>query len=164
MFGCLAQCRQGPWLARPPRARIRAGSCRRPVAPIDRQIATVTWGKSTLCDFCCIGRKGSLPSTPVYWKACWTAIVNRRTIKGNNTGSQANAANLTPTRVTAMLNPMVGDTGSGGTQGLMPAPPAGSAAANKFQVGALSHLQADYGRYPETRPSAMAQIRLSQWI
>jgi hypothetical protein len=39
---------------------------------------------------------------------------------------------LTFTQVTAALNAVVGDSGSGGTKGLVPAPAAGDAAANKF--------------------------------
>lgn len=54
------------------------------------------------------------------------------TIKGNNTGITANASDLTATQVTAMLNNFVGDSGSGGTKGLVPAPASGDAAANKF--------------------------------
>ena len=54
------------------------------------------------------------------------------TIKGNNTGSLANALDLTAGQVTAMLNPVVGDSGSGGTKGLVPAPAAGDAAAGKY--------------------------------
>lgn len=38
----------------------------------------------------------------------------------------------TATQATALLNPMVGDSGSGGTKGLAPAPAAGDAAAGKF--------------------------------
>lgn len=38
----------------------------------------------------------------------------------------------TPTQVTADLIPLVGDSGSGGTKGLVPAPAAGDAAASKF--------------------------------
>ena len=37
-----------------------------------------------------------------------------------------------PRNVSAYVTDMVGDSGSGGTQGLVPAPPAGSAAAGKF--------------------------------
>lgn len=44
------------------------------------------------------------------------------TIKGNNTGGTANASDLTATQTTAMLDVMVGDSGSGGTKGLVPAP------------------------------------------
>lgn len=52
--------------------------------------------------------------------------------KGNNTGSTANALDLTATQLTAELNAMVGDSGSGGTKGLVPAPASGDAAAGKF--------------------------------
>lgn len=41
-------------------------------------------------------------------------------------------ASRTPTQVTATLVDMVGDSGSGGTKGLVPAPAAGDAAASKF--------------------------------
>ena len=41
-------------------------------------------------------------------------------------------ASRTPTQVTATLDAMVGDSGSGGTKGLVPAPAAGDAAASKF--------------------------------
>lgn len=54
------------------------------------------------------------------------------TIKGNNTGGTANALDLTGTQVTAMLANFVGDSGSGGTKGLVPAPASGDSAANKF--------------------------------
>lgn len=43
------------------------------------------------------------------------------TIRGNNTGSPATVLNLTPTETTAMLDNVVGDSGSGGTKGLVPA-------------------------------------------
>lgn len=54
------------------------------------------------------------------------------TIKGNNTVSPADPKDLTGTEVTALLNPVVGDTGAGGTKGLVPAPGAGDAAADKY--------------------------------
>lgn len=54
------------------------------------------------------------------------------TIKGNNTASTASVLDLTVTQVTAELNAMVGDSGSGGTKGLVPAPAAGDATAGKF--------------------------------
>jgi len=41
-------------------------------------------------------------------------------------------ASRTPTQVTATLTNMVGDSGSGGAKGLVPAPAAGDAAASKF--------------------------------
>jgi len=54
------------------------------------------------------------------------------TIKGNNTGGVADPLDLTATQTTAMLNNFVGDSGAGGTKGLVPAPAAGDAAANKY--------------------------------
>lgn len=54
------------------------------------------------------------------------------TIKGNNTGSQVATLNLTGAQVTAMLSNVVGDSGSGGTKGLVPAAPAGSAAKGQY--------------------------------
>lgn len=49
--------------------------------------------------------------------------------KNNGTGG---LGAYTPTQATAALNAMVGDSGSGGTKGLAPAPAAGDAAASKF--------------------------------
>ncbi|MBL0233245.1 MAG: hypothetical protein IPQ08_06230 [Chitinophagaceae bacterium] len=55
------------------------------------------------------------------------------TFKGNNTGSTANAIDLTATQLTAELNEFVGDSGSGGTKGLVVAPATGD--ATKFLRG-----------------------------
>lgn len=66
---------------------------------------------------------------------------------GNNTGSAATPIALTIAQATAALNAMVGDSGSGGTKGLVPAPAAGEAAA-------LKYLKAD-GTW-QTTPSAAA--------
>ena len=60
------------------------------------------------------------------------AQVAANTIKGNNTGVTATVSDLTVTQATAMLNVVVGDSGSGGTKGLVPAPASGDAAANKY--------------------------------
>lgn len=55
------------------------------------------------------------------------------TIKGNNTGGTANAADLTASQATAMLDVFVGDSGSGGTKGLVNAPATGD--STKFLKG-----------------------------
>ena len=54
------------------------------------------------------------------------------TLKGNNTGITANVTDLTPAQVTAILPTFVGDTGTGGTQGLVPAPTAGQGVGEYF--------------------------------
>lgn len=51
---------------------------------------------------------------------------------GNNTGSPATPIALTAAQATAALDVMVGDGGSGGTKGLVPAPAAGDAALSKY--------------------------------
>jgi hypothetical protein len=59
------------------------------------------------------------------------ATMPAHTFKGNNSGSTGAPLDLTQAQFTADLNAMVGDTGSGGTKGLVPAPAAGDAAAGK---------------------------------
>jgi hypothetical protein len=54
------------------------------------------------------------------------------TIKGNNTGGNSDPLDLSVSQVTAMLNNFVGDSGSGGTKGLVPAPASGDAALDKY--------------------------------
>jgi hypothetical protein len=53
-------------------------------------------------------------------------------IIGNNTGAAAQAQALSGLQVTAMLLAFTGDSGAGGAKGLVPAPAAGDAAANKY--------------------------------
>lgn len=55
-----------------------------------------------------------------------------QTIKGRTTAGTGDPEDLTATQATAILNALVGDSGSGGTKGLAPAPAAGDAAAGKF--------------------------------
>lgn len=55
------------------------------------------------------------------------------TLKGRAAGAGTGVpTDLTATQATAILNAVVGDSGSGGTKGLAPAPSAGDAAAGKF--------------------------------
>jgi hypothetical protein len=55
-----------------------------------------------------------------------------QTIKGRTTAGTGDPEDLTAAQATAILNTMVGDSGSGGTKGLVAAPSAGDAAAGKF--------------------------------
>jgi hypothetical protein len=55
-----------------------------------------------------------------------------QTIKGRTTAGTGDPEDLSATQATAILNTFVGDSGSGGTKGLVPAPAAGDAAAGKF--------------------------------
>ncbi len=52
-------------------------------------------------------------------------------LKGRATAGTGVPEDLTATQATAILNAVVGDSGSGGTKGLVPAPAAGDAAAGK---------------------------------
>ena len=62
-----------------------------------------------------------------------TTIAGLTATSGNFLQSASSAwASRTPTQATADLIAMVGDSGSGGTKGLVPAPAAGDAAASKF--------------------------------
>ena len=54
------------------------------------------------------------------------------TFKGRTTAGTGSPEDLTATQATALFNAMVGDSGSGGTKGLVPAPAAGDAAANRY--------------------------------
>jgi len=60
------------------------------------------------------------------------AQVATATFKGRTTAGTGNVQDLTVTQATALLNAFVGDSGSGGTKGLVPAPATGDAAALKF--------------------------------
>lgn len=60
------------------------------------------------------------------------ADVATATFKGRTTAGAGDPEDLTATQATALLNVMVGDSGAGGTKGLVPAPAAGDAGALKF--------------------------------
>lgn len=61
------------------------------------------------------------------------ADMAQATIKGRAAGAGTGVpVDLTATQATAILNNVVGDSGSGGTKGLVPAPASGDAAANKY--------------------------------
>lgn len=60
------------------------------------------------------------------------AQMETNTIKGNSTGITTNASDLTATQVTAILNNFIGDSGSGGTKGLVPAPATGDGNSGKY--------------------------------
>jgi hypothetical protein len=53
-------------------------------------------------------------------------------IKGRASAGTGDPEDLTGTQTTALLDNFVGDSGSGGTKGLVPAPASGDTAANKF--------------------------------
>lgn len=60
------------------------------------------------------------------------STVATATFKGRTTAGTGAPEDLTAAQATALLNAFVGDSGSGGTKGLAPAPSAGDAAAGKF--------------------------------
>ena len=64
------------------------------------------------------------------------ADVATQTIKGRTTAGTGIPQDLTAAEATAILSAVVGDSGSGGTKGLVPAPAAGDAAAAKVLTAA----------------------------
>ncbi len=62
----------------------------------------------------------------------YDGLIAGHTILGNESGSRAEPAPLTGAQATTILSDFAGDSGSGGTKGLVPAPGAGDAAAGKF--------------------------------
>lgn len=60
------------------------------------------------------------------------ANVATNTIKGRISSGTGSPEDLTPSQVTSMMGTMVGDSGSGGVKGLVPAPGSGDTAAGKY--------------------------------
>jgi hypothetical protein len=59
-------------------------------------------------------------------------VVANNVFLGNDNGAGSAVQELTGTEATALLSDFVGDSGAGGTKGLVPAPASGDAAANRF--------------------------------
>jgi hypothetical protein len=80
-------------------------------------------------------KTGGASANPSWGTVALSGMANlaANSIIGNNTGSAATPIALTQAQATALLNAMVGDSGSGGTKGLVPAPAAGD--ASKFLRG-----------------------------
>lgn len=68
------------------------------------------------------------------------AQIATQTFKGRTTAATGNVEDLTATQATAILNTFVGDSGSGGTKGLVPAPASGD--ATKFLRGDATYASA----------------------
>jgi hypothetical protein len=85
-------------------------------------------------------------------------------IKGRAAGAGTGApTDLTGTQATAILDAVVGDSGSGGTKGLVPAPAAGDAAAEKFlkASGAWASLSGAPGTGDSTESTAYGSETLT---
>lgn len=75
---------------------------------------------------------GTSPVGTDEWNAAHTLSMATSKILGRTTAGTGTVEELSGTQTTAMLDAVVGDTGTGGTKGLVPAPAAGDAAAGKF--------------------------------
>jgi hypothetical protein len=108
-----------------------------PTPPLDAEVliynsTVAAWVPETLSGDVEIDHSGVTVVQPNVIDNSKLATMAAHTIKGNSTGSTGTPTDLTSTQVTAELNNFVGDTGSGGTKGLVPAPASGDAAANKY--------------------------------
>ena len=78
------------------------------------------------------GNQGTTTIAPGAVTNAKMADVPDLTLKGNISGGVSPPSDLTPSQVNSLLPVMVGDSGAGGTKGLVTPPSAGDAAANKF--------------------------------
>lgn len=85
------------------------------------------------------------------------------TFLANATGGTALPTPINGTQATAILTAFVGDSGSGGTKGLVPAPAPGDAAANKFlnAAGGWSAPGGGSGGVPTGGTTGQALVKLS---
>jgi hypothetical protein len=100
------------------------------VGDITGNAATVTTNANLTGDVTSSGNATTIANNVV--SNAKLAQVATATFKGRTTSGTGNVEDLTATQATALLNNFVGDSGSGGTKGLVPAPASGDAAANKF--------------------------------
>lgn len=91
---------------------------------------TVTTNANLTGDVTSVGNAATIPNNTV--TNAKMADMATATFKGRTTAGTGDPEDLTATQATALLNAVVGDSGSGGTKGLVPAPAAGDAAAAKF--------------------------------
>jgi hypothetical protein len=78
------------------------------------------------------GRTGSVVAVAGDYTAVQTNMAATARILGRITAGAGVTEELTGTQATTLIDAVVGDSGSGGTKGLAPAPGAGDAAAGKF--------------------------------
>lgn len=92
------------------------------------------------------------------------ADMAQSTIKGRQAGSGTGApVDLTQTQLTALVNSFVGDSGSGGTSGAVPAPAAGDAAANKFLKADGTWATASGGSGDVTGPASSTDNAIARY-
>lgn len=92
--------------------------------------ATVTTNANLTGDVTSVGNATTIANNVV--SNAQLATIATARFKGRVTSGTGNVEDLTGTQATTLLDDFVGDSGSGGTKGLVPAPAAGDAAANKF--------------------------------
>lgn len=131
------------WLSSSPGAlAMRGASAWQALAPgtngqilLGQTGAIAAWG--TMAGDATISAAGSVTIANDAVSNAKLANMATQTLKGRNTAGTGDPEDLNATQVTAMLNVAVGDSGSGGTKGLVPAPAAGDAAASKVLTAGM---------------------------